>query len=56
MNNMSTSLTPAAVAELNKALGNADNLTRLILNPLLSSVNDAVEAIILTMHQEDFNR
>ena len=26
------------------------------INPLLSSINDALEAIILTMHNEDFSR
>ena len=26
------------------------------VNPLLSSINDSMEAIILTMHQEDFSR
>ena len=25
------------------------------INPLLSSISDATEAIILTMHQEDFS-
>lgn len=56
LSNMSSTLPAAATAELNKALSNADNLTRLILNPLLASINDAIEAIILTIHQEDFNR
>lgn len=26
------------------------------IEPLLSSINDSMEAIILTMHQEDFSR
>ncbi|RZF41018.1 hypothetical protein LSTR_LSTR002650 [Laodelphax striatellus] len=35
--NMSATLSPAAVAELTKALGNADHLTKLIINPLLET-------------------
>lgn len=52
---MSTNLPKPAVTELNKALGNADHLTKLIINPLIGSINDAIESIILTIHQEDFN-
>ncbi|XP_054282673.1 conserved oligomeric Golgi complex subunit 5 [Macrosteles quadrilineatus] len=54
--NMASSLPSASVNELNKSLTNANSLTRQILAPLVSSVDDSVEAIILTMHQEDFNR
>ncbi|XP_075214517.1 conserved oligomeric Golgi complex subunit 5 four way stop isoform X2 [Lycorma delicatula] len=53
--NMSANLPKPAVTELNKALGNADHLTKLIINPLIGSINDAIESIILTIHQEDFN-
>lgn len=54
--NMSASLPAASATELNKSLANADSLTRQILNPLMSSINDSIEAIILTMHQEAFNK
>uniref|UniRef100_A0A1B6CBT0 Conserved oligomeric Golgi complex subunit 5 n=1 Tax=Clastoptera arizonana TaxID=38151 RepID=A0A1B6CBT0_9HEMI len=56
MNNMAASLSTAPLSEINKALGNADNLTHIILNPIITSINDAIESIILTMHQEDFNK
>ena len=32
-----------------------DELTGSILLPLFSSVSDSIEAIILTMHKEDFS-
>lgn len=54
-NNMSATLPKPAIAELNKALGNADHLTKLIINPLIDSIKDAIESIILTIHQENFN-
>lgn len=56
LSNMAASLPTTSTTELNKTLANADNLTRQILSPLLSSINDAIEAIILTMHHEDFNK
>ncbi|XP_021370975.1 conserved oligomeric Golgi complex subunit 5-like [Mizuhopecten yessoensis] len=44
-----------AVESIKKALEVTVALMSAAVNPLLSSISDAVEAIILTMHQEDFS-
>ncbi|KAG8336187.1 Conserved oligomeric Golgi complex subunit [Homalodisca vitripennis] len=54
--NMASSLPASSTGELNKSLANADSLTRQILAPLVASIQDSIEAIILTIHQEDFNK
>ncbi len=41
-----------AIAE---ALGEVDRQVHNGINPLLSSIEDAVEAIVLTVHKEDFS-
>lgn len=40
---------------VNDALGHIKSLTQTTVAPLLSSIVDAVEAIILTMHNEDYS-
>ncbi|CAH0393234.1 unnamed protein product [Bemisia tabaci] len=53
--NTATSFPEAASAEVVKSFGNAENLEKIILTPLLASITDSIEAIILTMHQEDYS-
>ena len=39
-----------------KALPGIDSLTSAAIDPLFTSLQNAIEAIILTMHNEDFSR
>ncbi|XP_006882749.1 PREDICTED: conserved oligomeric Golgi complex subunit 5 [Elephantulus edwardii] len=49
------SLPPAAEQTIISALKDIHDLMENAVQPLLTSVGDAVEAIIITMHQEDFS-
>ncbi|KAK7861909.1 hypothetical protein R5R35_010941 [Gryllus longicercus] len=53
--NMKNSLPPETMTIVQEALVNTENLIRSIVNPLLSSISDAIEAIILTVHNEDYS-
>ena len=46
---------PGANAAVDEALHDVDKLVRSALSPLLLSIADSIEAIILTMHNEDFS-
>lgn len=50
------SLPPEAASLVLAALNSASSLAGNIIKPLLLSVADAVEAILLTMHGEDFSQ
>ncbi|KAJ8261862.1 hypothetical protein GJAV_G00159310 [Gymnothorax javanicus] len=50
-----TSFPPAAEQSLSSALETLQALMVAAVQPLLLSVSDSVEAIIITMHQEDFS-
>jgi hypothetical protein len=55
MVNMKTSLSPDAANIVQDSLNHTDKLIQNILTPLLASISDAIEAIILTMHNEDYS-
>ncbi|KAM4712073.1 conserved oligomeric Golgi complex subunit 5 [Anableps anableps] len=46
---------PAAVDALSSSLGGVQALMSSAVQPLLQSVSDSIEAIIITLHQEDFS-
>ncbi|XP_066448023.1 conserved oligomeric Golgi complex subunit 5 [Eleutherodactylus coqui] len=48
-------LPEAAEKNIATAMKNIDNLMGNAVQPLINSVSDSVEAIIITMHQEDFS-
>lgn len=49
-------LSPDCAQLILESLENADKLTENnILNPLLGSISDAIQAIILTIHNEDYS-
>lgn len=50
--NMAGSLPVGGASVIASALEHTDTLTRGILAPLLASINDAVESILLTMHDD----
>jgi hypothetical protein len=52
---MKTSLSPDAANIVQDSLNHTDKLIQNILTPLLASISDAIEAIILTMHNEDYS-
>jgi len=54
MSNLNTDSDATAIISL--SLVDADNLIMGILNPILSAVEKAVLAILLTMHKEDFSK
>lgn len=55
LNNMGTTIAAGPAAIVRESLTGVEKLvTTHILNPLLTSIGDAVEAILLTMHDEDF--
>ncbi|XP_066994228.1 conserved oligomeric Golgi complex subunit 5 [Anabrus simplex] len=55
VSNMKNSLPSDTISIVLESLQNTDELTRGIVNPILSSITDAIEAIILTMHNEDYS-
>ncbi|KAJ4450139.1 hypothetical protein ANN_01546 [Periplaneta americana] len=55
MSNMKTSLSSDAANIVQESLSYTDRLIENILTPLLASISDAIEAIILTMHNEDYS-
>lgn len=55
LTNMKNSLPAESVTIVLEALANTENLTKSIINPLLASISDAIEAIILTIHNEDYS-
>ncbi|PSN54614.1 Conserved oligomeric Golgi complex subunit 5 [Blattella germanica] len=55
MTNMKTSLSSEATAIIQESLSHTDKLIQNIANPLLASISDAIEAIVLTMHIEDYS-
>ncbi|KAK3920424.1 Conserved oligomeric Golgi complex subunit 5 [Frankliniella fusca] len=55
LNNMGGTLAAGPAAVVRESLGGIEKLvTTQILNPLLASIGDAIEAILLTMHDEDY--
>lgn len=50
--NLSSGLPAEGTAVITAALKEIDALTKNILSPLLASINDAIESIILTMHDD----
>lgn len=50
-----SSCPPGAVEALSSSLEGLQNLMRTAVQPLLQSVSDSIEAIIITLHQEDFS-
>lgn len=55
LSNMGATLAAGPAAVVRESLGGVEKLvTNHVLNPLLASVGDAVEAILLTMHDEDY--
>jgi hypothetical protein len=55
MANMKSSLSPDAAKIVQESLSHTDRLIQNIVTPLLTSISDAIEAIILTMHKEDYS-
>lgn len=55
MANMKSSLSPDAAKIVQESLSHTDRLIQNIVTPLLASISDAIEAIILTMHNEDYS-
>ncbi|KAM6202287.1 conserved oligomeric Golgi complex subunit 5-like [Rhynchocyon petersi] len=55
VSSQSSSFPPAAEQTIISALKNIHDLMENAVQPLLTSVGDAIEAIIITMHQEDFS-
>jgi hypothetical protein len=55
MANMKTSLSPDAANIVQESLSHTDKLIQSIVTPLLASISDAIEAIILTIHNEDYS-
>lgn len=55
MANMKSSLSPDAAKIVQESLSHTDKLIQNIVTPLLASISDAIEAIILTMHNEDYS-
>jgi hypothetical protein len=55
MANMKTSLSQDAANIVQDSLNHTDKLIQNIVTPLLASISDAIEAIILTMHNEDYS-
>ncbi|KAJ9578646.1 hypothetical protein L9F63_005136 [Diploptera punctata] len=53
--NMKSSLSSEAANIIHESLCNTDKLIQNIATPLLASISDAIEAIILTMHNEDYS-
>ncbi|XP_049793255.1 conserved oligomeric Golgi complex subunit 5 [Schistocerca nitens] len=53
--NMRASLPSDSAAAVAEAVGHADTLAQSILSPLFESITDAIEAILLTVHNEDFS-
>jgi hypothetical protein len=53
--NMKSSLSPDAASIVQESLSHTDKLIQNIVTPLLASISDAIEAIILTMHNEDYS-
>ncbi|KAE8750096.1 hypothetical protein FOCC_FOCC003220 [Frankliniella occidentalis] len=55
LNNMGVTLAAGPAAIVRESLGGIEKLvTTQVLTPLLTSVGDAIEAILLTMHDEDY--
>lgn len=55
LSNMGATLAAGPAAIVRESLSGIEKLvTTHVLNPLLSSVADAIEAILLTMHDEDY--
>lgn len=52
INNLSNGLPTEAITVITNSIKETDNLTKTILLPLLSSISDAIESIILTIHDD----
>ena len=50
--NLSGSLAPEGASFITEALAGIDELTKNIISPILASMSDAIESIILTMHDD----
>ena len=50
-----TGVDPNVEANISESLSEVDKQVKNAINPLLSSIQDAVEAIVLTIHKEDFS-
>lgn len=54
--NLRSSLNESSVKVINDSVDDLDNLTQGILQPLVASINQTVETIVVTMHEEDWRR
>lgn len=54
--NLRGSLTENCIKVINDSVDELDNLTQGILQPLVMSINQTVETIVVTMHQEDWRK
>lgn len=54
MSNLNTDSDATMIVSL--SLVDADNLIASIINPVLVAVENAIHAILLTMHKEDFSK
>lgn len=57
LENMNTTdISSAVLSRIRELLNNLDDIINGVLSPLCLSICEAIESIILTMHEEDFDR